>query len=263
MPSPLYTKKYLFWLIAIYLAALGTYCFAKDSPAQLDYQLVKVLDHQQNIFTQGMVIDGDTVTESSGLYGRSFLIQYNKNTGEASSKKRLPKNLFAEGIAINDDRLCMLTWKAGQLMCFDRHSLKPLSDTRYTGQGWGLTTLENQWLMSDGSHRLFFRDSNSFEITRTLKVSLNGKPLSRLNDLSTNGDVIFANQWQTPYVWIIAPDNGSLVGYLDLSNLAGKNQKNSEQVLNGLAWDKHLNGLWVTGKHWKHRYLLKIPKLIE
>jgi len=64
-------------------------------------------------------------------------------------------------------------------------------------------------------------------------------------------------------VLVIDGNNGKIVGKFDFSQLdldAGKSMpnKDSEQVLNGLAWNQQTQTLLVTGKDWPFWFELKI-----
>jgi glutamine cyclotransferase len=53
------------------------------------------------------------------------------------------------------------------------------------------------------------------------------------------------------------------VADLNLSNL-GMQERNGSfnaEVLNGIAWNKEDNTLWVTGKYWKNIYILDVSSL--
>ena len=51
--------------------------------------------------------------------------------------------------------------------------------------------------MSNGTDELTFRDPETFEIERTVAVTLDGEPIDYVNELECVGDQILANVWQT------------------------------------------------------------------
>ena len=54
--------------------------------------------HPGRGFTQGLIADGDTVWESTGLYGQSALCRYPLGSDRAERRAALPAELFGEGI---------------------------------------------------------------------------------------------------------------------------------------------------------------------
>ena len=73
--------------------------------------------------------------------------------------------------------------------------------------------------MSDGSANLFFLDPETYQITRTLPVTLEGRPLQRLNELEWIKGEVWANVWQTDTIVRIDPASGQVVGVLDMTGL--------------------------------------------
>ncbi len=203
--------------------------------------------------------------ESSGLYGRSFIQRFHPQTNRLEHKRQLHPRLFAEGIAISNDQLYLLLWKQGKVLRYDPDTFELLGHLTYQGEGWGLATLGDQLVMSNGTATLTYRAPETFAPLRTLKVTLDGQELHQLNALTTTdaqspfGKLIWANVWKDNRLFAIDPQSGVVVGLVDLSLLADKNRSSSaEDVLNGVAWDPENQGFWVTGKRWKRRYFIQL-----
>ena len=234
--------------------------FAGASTAQLfqqepyptrPYQIVHALPHSTQSFTQGLVVDGDDLIESSGLYSRSNIQRYHKHDGERKQHVALPKNVFAEGVTTINNHLYCLSWRAGTVFVFDKTTLQRLRTLKISGEGWGLATLDEALLMSNGSEHLTLRSPETLEAGRIIKVTRQGKPVQKLNDLSVGMGYIWANIWQSNEIVAIHPDSGNVIFTLDLSELTQQQKvTHADDVLNGIAWDSDLNGLWVTGKRW-------------
>lgn len=88
------------------------------------------------------------------------------------------------------------------------------------GEGWGLTNDGEQLIYGDGSDRLYFVSPGEHRITRTLRVTENGAPLSRLNELEWIDGRIWANIWQTDRIVIIDPADGTVEASVDLKRPA-------------------------------------------
>ena len=70
---------------------------------------------------------------------------------------------------------------------------------------------------------------------------------------------LWANIWHDDRVVKIDLDSGQVVGQLNLAALKTRVKlDNSEQVLNGIAWDPARKAFWITGKQWPAMFLVKI-----
>lgn len=211
-------------------------------------------------FTQGLFFDGKRWWESSGLYQRSWLAQYTDPAAAPLRRKWLAENRFAEGLTVLGEKLYLLTYRAGELQVYRAADLKPQGLRHYAGEGWGLTSNGDLLIMSNGSDELTFRDADTFEIKRRLKVHGGGEEWRFLNELEYVNGLVWANIWQDTRVIAIDPETGEVRGLIDLAPLVPQNTGTSRQadvVANGIAWDEARNGLWVTGKYWPKLYLIR------
>lgn len=233
----------------------------------LQYTVLDTLPHSRRSFTQGLVVDGDELIESSGLYGKSFIHRYPASGMGEGHSKTLPKRLFAEGIALANHKLYLLTWQNGEALVLDPHTLETQDTLTYDGEGWGLATFVQtsggreytQLVMSNGSDRLTFRDPDTFAVLRTLTVTDQQQPLHNLNDLAVAKGLIWANVWYSTEIVAIDPHSGEVVGKIDLQAQADEQPGfHPENVLNGIAWDEQRQAFWVTGKRWAKRYLIQV-----
>lgn len=217
--------------------------------------------HDPNWFTQGLFKEKDSIFISSGLYGKSAVI-IQKYSPPQIKRYRLPKNYFAEGLTVIGDTLYLLSWKEETLFLFDKTTLTLKDKIHYKGEGWGLTHtnekngFQAEFIMSNGSDTIYFRDINTFKIKRKLKV----KNLNFINELEYHKGIIWANRWYDNHLYGIDSQSGCIVAKVDLlplRKLAGN--INNKNIVNGVAYDPNKNGLWVTGKLWSKRFLIDIP----
>src|SRR5690606_4774455 len=190
----------------------------------------------------------------------SFVRRYSQTSSNILKETALAKTLFAEGITIVDQHLYVLTWREELLYIYDKNNLKPLYKKRYKGEGWGLTFDGSHLIMSNGSSQLFYRDKSSFEIKRSIDVKDNNKSVMYLNELEYAWQHIWANVWQQNRIVQIQPSTGEVIGEVNLEKLASKNGNANRGVLNGVAYDRQADALWVTGKNWTSKYLIKVEK---
>lgn len=209
--------------------------------------------HNPKAFTQGLIKQGDTFYESSGLYGRSYVQHYD---GKHTVTSHLAAHYFAEGLTLFNGRLYLLTWKEETLLILNKETLAIEETLRYTGEGWGLTHNEQQLIMSNGSSTLLFRDPKNFAIQKQLVVNRD----LQLNELEYVDGIIWANDWNEDTLYGISELNGCIVATLNLSNLRQQTVvPNTSNITNGIAYDEQSHGLWVTGKYWPLRYLIDYP----
>ena len=84
------------------------------------------------------------------------------------------------------------------------------SDGGFPFQGWGLTTYQNALVASDGTDKLRFLDPLDYSVQKTISATINGRPLTRLNELELVDKMIFANIWMTNFIAGIDPNTGAV-----------------------------------------------------
>jgi len=247
--------------ICLLLAACGsphTPAPVGSQPQKILYEILATHPHDIGSFTQGLITDGDVITETSGLYTKSFLLQYQAISGEILQRVDLPKDLFAEGITQFNNQLFMLTWHKEQALVFDAQTLTHEKTLAYSGQGWGITHNGEHLITSNGSDTLSFRRADDFAVVRTLQVNDAERSWDQLNELEFADGYIWSNVWQSPLILAINPQTGRVEGIVDLAELDRiNNHAPGQSVLNGIAYDVQRNAYWITGKWWPNRYLVR------
>jgi len=237
---------------------------ASATPIRLGFRVIRDIPHRREAFTQGLIWQNGSLLESTGRYGLSHVARINPADGSVLDLLPLPAQYFGEGIALGPQGdLLVLTWLSRIAIRLQSSPLAILEEKPllHSTQGWGLTQWQGFFLASDGSSALYYLHPETLRPLQTLKVTFNGKPVPRLNELEVVNPWVAANVWMDNRVLFIHPRTGEVGAYLDLSSLTRKNQTDPEAVLNGLAWDPTHPGLWVTGKLWNHLYLLDIQGL--
>jgi len=239
------------------LVLLASSASAWGDSLPLTYQILATKDHDRRVFTQGLVLNGKVATETSGLYGKSFVMQYDADTGAVQRRISLPREYFAEGITEFNGLFFLLTWKAGLALVLDQ-KLQQVAAQPYQGEGWGITHNGQHLIMSNGTDTLSIRKATDFSVLDTLQVKDGERPIHNLNELEYAEELIWANVWQEPVILAIDPVTGAVKGTADLSELVRPNNSHpGESVLNGIAYDPDQRAFWVTGKWWPKRYLVK------
>ena len=223
------------------------------------YDVVKSWPHDREAFTQGLVFHAGSLIESTGLNGRSTLREVDLETGRALKQVTLAPAYFAEGVAVIGSQVVQLTWQNRKGFVYDVDTFQLLQEFAYEGEGWGLTTDGSALIISDGTSRIRFLDPAGFAVTRTVEVTMDGKPVDHLNELEFIQGEIFANVWQTDDVVRIDPATGSVRGVIDFSGLLPPQERRPDtDVLNGIAYDPKKDRLFVTGKRWPRLFEVRL-----
>lgn len=220
------------------------------------YQIVNTYPHDRKAFTQGLLFYDGYLYESTGLYGQSSLRKVDLESGDVLQQTDLSDVYFGEGIALFQNKIYQLTWLSKTGFIFTLNDFNPVGQFSYNTQGWGLLHDGNRFILSDGSSNLYFLDSQTLQIIDTVQVIDDVGPLPNLNELEYINGKVFANVWYTDWIVIIDPETGYISGKIDLSGLLKPEDIFPDtDVLNGIAYDKINQRLFVSGKRW--------PKLFE
>lgn len=221
--------------------------------------MVRTLPHDREAFTQGLEIYDGKLYESTGRNGSSFVTVSDLESGAELRRVDLSAEYFGEGFTVAGDTAWQITWRDGVAFARDPQTLQEVRRVRYDGEGWGLCeSPEHGLVMSDGSSTLTFRDPATFEETSSTEVTVDGKPVSNLNELECAEDgSVYANIWQTFDIARIDPDTGAVTAMIDarpLWDAMTADERAGADVLNGIASIPGSDRFLVTGKLWPTMY---------
>ncbi|UCH30290.1 MAG: glutaminyl-peptide cyclotransferase [Myxococcales bacterium] len=225
---------------------------------QLRVRVVAKYPHAPDAFTQGLIWHDGAMYESTGRYGKSSLRRVRLEDGEILAERSLDPSFFAEGLAVVDDRLIQLTWRAGLALVSDLQSLEQRDTLRYPGEGWGLCFDGSALVMSDGSSILNFRDPDSMELVKEMTVWRGSRPVQKLNELECVGDDVYANIWQSDEIVRIDRASGQVTAVIDASGLLSRVEATRADVLNGIAHKPDSETFLLTGKLWPHVFEVEL-----
>lgn len=220
------------------------------------------MPHDRTAFTQGLAFWQGRLFEGTGLYGESVIRELDPVNGRELRRTALDRRYFGEGITILDGRLYQLTWREHRCFVYDAATFNRLDEVAYEGEGWGLTNDGKSLIMSDGSEWIRYRDAASFNVTRSLRVTLGGRPVQHLNELEYIHGEIWANVWYNDLILRISPDDGHVVAILDASRILDRTLRSEhpDDILNGIAFDPSSGLLLLTGKRWPAIYKVTLPR---
>jgi len=256
------SKKVGIWSIRakVYCAGVSETHFRKviilpeNPPTEMTYSVINTYPHDTGDYTQGLLIEKGLLYESNGQRGESTFKQKNLFTGEPHKVVNLNDNLFGEGLAFINNEFYQLTWTSGQGFVYNK-DMEQVRTFSYPMDGWGLTSYQNQLILTDGSEKLYFMEPSSFTVQSELEVYDNEGKVKALNELELIDGKLWANVYLTDDIVIIDPETGEVLQRIDMSGLLSGEEAARADVLNGIAVDPATGKIYVTGKDW--------PKLFE
>ena len=244
--------------LILILASLAL-CFSACSapgPRRYTVKVVHEYPHDTKAYTQGLFFHDGVLYESTGQTGRSSFRIVDLESGKVLRKLDFARKYFGEGSVIFEGKMYMLTWTNKVAFVYDAATLEYEKTYSYPREGWGLTTDGNSLIASDGSANLYFLDGQ-FHLQRTLRVTLEGRPVRYLNELEWIDGRIWANVYTTDIIVIINPKTGVVEATVDCSGLLPSRLREPDtDVLNGIAVKD--GRIFLTGKNWPRLYEIEL-----
>ncbi len=253
-------RKQWIVILALLLVVLPVTAQQPPSVPILVPEVLNVYPHDTGAFTQGLLWFDGELYESTGLNGESSLRRVDIETGEPQELISIAEEYFAEGLEKVGDTLIQLTWKAGEAFVYDFETFELLDTIEYDGEGWGLCYDGRYLFMSDSTSYLSVRDAESFDLIFRGAVTLENQviPPQLLNELECVGDYIYANAWQTDFIFRIDKFTGDIVAVIDASDLLTDAERQAlvggGAVLNGIAYNPESQTFFITGKRWPQMF---------
>ena len=230
-------------------------------PERYNYKVVNTYPHDRSAFTQGLFFDNGMLYEGTGQETGSTLREVELVTGRVIRQLNLSAELFGEGITLYKDRIYQVTWRSKVGFVYDKSTFRQINKIYYQSEGWGLTTMKDNIVMSDGTNVLYIIEPEMFTVIARLEVYDNEKMVDQLNELEYINGEIWANIWNTDLIARIDPSTGKLLAYIDLKGiLKDPDTDTSINVLNGIAYDSEGGRIFVTGKNWPRLFEIKITE---
>ncbi|MBN1108814.1 MAG: glutaminyl-peptide cyclotransferase, partial [Bacteroidales bacterium] len=225
--------------------------YADRVPERSGYRVVNSYPHDSKAFTQGLFYDNGLLYEGTGQQTGSTLREVELHSGKVIRMLNLKSDLFGEGITLYKGRIYQVTWQSKVGFVYEKETFRQLNRVYYQTEGWGLTTIDDRIVMSDGTNVLYFMEPETFTVASRLEVYDNEKKVDNLNELEYINGEIWANIWMTDLIARIDPSSGKVTGYIDLKGLLSEKERDAgTDVLNGIAYDRAGGRIFVTGKNW-------------
>ncbi|TMW84523.1 hypothetical protein EJD97_025008 [Solanum chilense] len=209
--------------------------------------------------------ENDTLFESTGLYGRSSVRKVALLNGKVETVHDMQASDFGEGLALLGESLFQLTWLQDTGFIYDRYDFSKFKKfTHHMQDGWGLATDGKVLFGSDGTSTLYKIDPKTMKVIRKQVVKSQGHEVHYLNELEYVKEEIWSNVYGTDCIARISPKDGTVIGWILLQSLREDLKSRGYkyiEVLNGIAWDRDGDRIFVTGKLWPKIFEIKLLPL--
>ncbi|WP_412476111.1 glutaminyl-peptide cyclotransferase [Flavobacterium sp. TBRC 19031] len=233
-------------------------------PKLLKYTVVNSYPHDVNAFIEGYEFYNDTLIEStgspSGTTYLSYVAKVDYKTGKAIKQVGLDKKYFGEGTTVINGKIYQLTWQNQEGFVYDAKTMKKIKSFKYDKpvEGWGMTNDGKVIYHSDGTEKIWTLDPETLKLTNFINVYTNDSKIKSVNELEWINGKIYGNIWQKDAIAVINPTTGAVEAVLDLSALRAQVTNKEAEVLNGIAYRKSTNTIFVTGKNWNKTFEIKV-----
>ena len=233
------------------------------TPKLFTYKIIDEYPHDINSYTQGLEFYNNRLFESIGLRGKSALKEIDYKSGNVIRNLPIDDAYFAEGITLLDKKIYQLTWQSKIGFIYDLESFKLIDSFQYKKsiEGWGLCNDGKSIYKSDGSSKIWKINPNTLEEIDFIQVTTNKSIITKINEMEWINGRIYANTYQSnkDIIIIINPETGRVEGVVDFNGLKKKVKNHPKiDVLNGIAYNKNSNTIFMTGKNWNKLFELQI-----
>ena len=231
------------------------------NPKLLKYKIVNTYPHDTASFNEGLEFHNDTLYESTGQKGTSYIRKYDYKTGKVYKQVDLDKQYFGEGITIVDGKLYQLTWEQKTGFIYDAATLKLEKKFKYDKEieGWGMTNDGKYIYHSDGTEKIWKMDPATQKLIDYINVYSGTSKIKAVNELELINGKFYANVFQKDAIAVVNTASGAVEGILDMSGLRKLTPGvKADDVLNGIAYNPKTKTIFVTGKNWSKMFEITV-----
>ena len=231
-------------------------------PKLLNYTVINTFPHDTLAFTEGLEFYKDTLYESTGQKGASYIRKYDYKTGKIFQQVDLDSKYFGEGITFVNNKMYQLTWQEKTGFIYNATTLKLEKTFTYDKdiEGWGMTNDGKYIYQTDKTEKIWKMDPETQKMIDYINVYSGSSKIKAINELEWINGKIYANVWQKDAIAVVNPVNGAVEGILDLSGLRKLINVTPEDVLNGIAYNPKTKTIFVTGKNWDKLFEIKVSE---
>jgi glutamine cyclotransferase len=232
-------------------------------PKLLKYKVVNTYPHDKASFTEGLEFYKDTLYESTGKEGTSYLRKYDYKTGKVFKQIDLDKKYFGEGITFINGKLFQLTWQNKTGFIYNANTLKLEKTFTYEKdiEGWGMTNDGKYIYQTDKTEKIWKMDPATQKMVDYVNVYSGTSKIKAINELEWINGKIYTNVWLKDAIAVVNPASGAVEGILDMSGLRKfMTDITKDDVLNGIAYNPKTKTIFVTGKNWSKIFEITVSE---
>jgi len=231
------------------------------TPKKYTYKTIKDFPHNNQFYTQGLEYHNGHIYEGTGEHGKSGLYKVEYQTGESIMKHKLDYKYFGEGITIINDKIYQLTYRAQKGFVYNLDNFAVIDSFTYKSrEGWGLTNDGTHLIMSNGTHELIWLDPTNYSEIKKVQVANHSGIVNYINELEYINETIYANIYTTNIIVQIDPQTGKVLSEINMDGILKMytNPTDTIDYLNGIAYDKDKERIFVTGKWWPRMFEIEL-----
>lgn len=263
---------YLWGILASIIWAMlliGTQYRVWNTPKKISSHLVYSLPSNPSIFTEWLFFENghyyiSSWNPSNFPWIKSLVAELDTNANIKKVFYPDEREYFGEGITKIEEKIFFLSWQHHKWYILNANNFEKIREFSFTNvEWWGLADDENNLYMSDGTENITVYNQD-FKRTSTIRVTENHHPITNLNELEYIEWILFANIWLTNDIIAIDIHTGNVIWRYNFDAVVAleKSQNPQAQELNGIAFNPETYEITITGKLWKHLYILP-KKLLQ
>jgi len=228
------------------------------APKRYGFKVVNEYPHDPDAYTQGLEYENGFLYESTGRKEHSTLRKVNLQTGKPVLEQKVGDEYFAEGMTLVGDHIVQLTYREGKGFVYNKETLSKTGEFSYSyTEGWGLCTDGKRLIITDGGSKLYFLNKDTYAEEGSIEVYNDKGPMDSLNELEYIDGKIYANVYTKDFIVVINPATGAIEAEINLIGIYPE-KADYDNELNGIAYDRQGDRLFVTGKLWPKLYEIEL-----
>jgi glutamine cyclotransferase len=208
-------------------------------------------------FTEGLEFHDHALYESTGSLGGGTRLLKIGADGKVTLLTDYGQKYFGEGLTFLNGHAYQLTWQDHLVFVYDK-DFKLIRTLKNPHDGWGMTNDGRYLIYGDGSDHLYFADPETFAIKGDVIVRMGARPIDNINELEYVDGKIYANIWMTRTIVRLDEKTGCVEATAQMDTLwehmtpeeRDYTGRDSDFVLNGIAYDPDSKLFTVMGKEW-------------